>query len=99
MLTKKVRARRTSLPAQVPADVMRGDRLIGDDYTPEQIARWFEEDKEAFFIDDGGNSQVDPYYAYMRSLTPRLGRDAIGVTGGSDRTMLVLGSRLSARGG
>ncbi len=99
MVTKKGRAWRTSLPAQVPADVMRGDRLIGDDYTREQIVSWCEDEKESFFIDDAGNSQIDPYYSYMRSLTPRLGRDAIGVAGGSDRTNLVLGPRPRAGGG
>lgn len=81
----------TSLPQHIGEAIRSGESLAGDDYSPDQIRRWFSEEKEAFFEDDAGNGIVDPYYAYMRSLTPRLASDALGSNQGASRSMLVLG--------
>jgi SAM-dependent methyltransferase len=82
---------RTSLPQEIGSDIRSGHVLAGDDYSPEQISRWFSQEKEAFFSDDQGNSHIDPFYAYMRSLTRRLGGVALRELAGGRRSMLVLG--------
>lgn len=83
--------RPTSLPATVGQDIRSGRVLVGDDLDDRGIRKWFAEEEEAFYEDDSGNSHVDPYYLYMRALTPRLGWRALRRTTTSPRSMLVLG--------
>jgi SAM-dependent methyltransferase len=81
----------TSLPGSLTEEIRAGRHLAGDDYSPTQIERWFAEEKEAFFVQDDGNSATDPFYAYMRSLTPRLAAPAFSYPAGQAGSLLVLG--------
>lgn len=79
----------TSLPKNIPQDVKLGHMLVGDDYTLEQIEKWFEQEKEAFFVNDAGNSYLDPWYAYMRYVNQRIGFSTF--SNKKNGNMLVLG--------
>lgn len=81
----------TSLPVEITKEIKTGAKLVGDDYSPEQIARWYFEEKEAFFSFDNGNSINDPHDAYLRSLTCKLAATAIHRDDSLQRTILVLG--------
>jgi ubiquinone/menaquinone biosynthesis C-methylase UbiE len=81
----------TSLPTTISAEIKAGQVLAGDDYTPQQISRWYAEEKEAFYFYDNGNSKIDAHDAYLRTLTLRLAEKALRNRRGQHRTMLVLG--------
>lgn len=78
----------TSLPKEIGQSIKDGDVLFGDDFNNDQLTLWFKQEQEAFYEGDAGNSDVDPWYSYMRYVNERLGFQAI------DRAineMLVLG--------
>jgi SAM-dependent methyltransferase len=58
----------TKAPIEQPADqadctlrALRGEILIGDDYSPDEIAQWFDDEREGFFnLYYGGNNQLSP---------------------------------------
>lgn len=77
----------TSLPSEISDAVKSGDVLVGDDFSADQLEQWFNQEKEAFFTGDSGNSYVDPWYTYMRYVNDILGFSYIGASG----NMLVLG--------
>jgi hypothetical protein len=77
----------TSLPTRISDEVKSGTALVGDDYPVELLDQWFEQEKEAFYSGDQGNSDVDPWYSYMRYVNERLGFAHLGRPG----RMLVIG--------
>ena len=77
----------TSLPLEVSEAVKGGQGLVGDDFSDDQLKRWFEQEKEAFFEHDAGNSDIDPWYSYMRYVNEALGFSHVGASG----SMLVIG--------
>jgi SAM-dependent methyltransferase len=81
----------TSLPKIVPPEVRNGSYLVGDDFTGEQLQRWFAEEQEAFYEGDAGNSEEDPWYSYMRYVNNVLGFSIVAQRVGAVRNMLVLG--------
>lgn len=83
--------RETSLPSEVGEDIRSGRVLVGDDFTQDQLERWFAQEQEAFFHDDAGNSDRDPWYAYMRYVNTRLGFERVRETGSRPESVLVLG--------
>jgi SAM-dependent methyltransferase len=83
--------RSTSLPKVVPPEVKNGSCLVGDDFSSEQLQRWFAEEQEAFYEGDAGNSEEDPWYAYMRYVNNALGFTAVEKRCEPVRNMLVLG--------
>ena len=52
----------TSLPIEITNEIKTGAKLVGDDYSPEQIARWYFEEKEAFFSFDNISSVTSHVY-------------------------------------
>ncbi len=81
----------TSLPRCINKDIKSGASLAGDDLTEEGLKRWFAEEREAFYHDNAGNSEVDPWYAYMRYLNERLGFSRLKLAPSRGRSVLVLG--------
>ncbi|MFX5752253.1 hypothetical protein ABTE32_22795, partial [Acinetobacter baumannii] len=53
----------TSLPDVISDKIKNGSSLAGDDYNHEQRKIWFEQEKEAYYEDDAGNGETDPWYA------------------------------------
>lgn len=70
-------SRRSSLPLDISAEIRSGNVLAGDDLDADQLRLWFAQEQEAFYEDDAGNSDVDPWYAHMRRVNHRLGFDLI----------------------
>jgi SAM-dependent methyltransferase len=81
----------TSLPFEVDRPIRDGTRLVGDDFAEQQLALWFSQEQEAFHSTDAGNSEEDPWYAYMRYVNEVLGFSAIRGKTNSPNAMLVLG--------
>jgi SAM-dependent methyltransferase len=81
----------TSLPKIITKQIIDGTHLVGDDFNIEQLQRWFAEEQEAFYEGDAGNSEEDPWYAYMRYVNDVLGFSAIAKRVDPIRNMLVLG--------
>lgn len=77
----------TSLPLEISDAIKDGNLLVGDDFSADQLEQWFNQEKEAFFTGDAGNSYVDPWYTYMRYVNEALGFSCVGDSG----KMLVLG--------
>ena len=84
----------TSLPTVVTPSIRSGEHLAGDDYARTQIDRWFAEEKEAYYEENQGTSESDPYYAYMRWLNPRLGAAVLATSSNASGNMLVVGPGL-----
>jgi SAM-dependent methyltransferase len=63
----------TSLPLDLTQDVKEGKVLAGDDFTEQQLARWFAQEQEAYFRYNGETNDVDTWHAYMRFINERLG--------------------------
>lgn len=85
------RSPRTSLPSEVSAAIRAGTILAGDDFTGEQLATWLAQEKEAFYHADAANSEVDPWYAYMRFLNETLGFSRLGAHATPHPAALVIG--------
>lgn len=81
----------TSLPAEPNQATKDGSYLVGDDFTDEQLILWFSQEQEAFYEDDAGNSEEDPWYAYMRFVNEVLGFEPIRATAIPLKSMLVIG--------
>jgi SAM-dependent methyltransferase len=81
----------TSLPFDVSADIRAGRALAGDDFTGEQLSTWLAQEKEAFYQADGANSEVDPWYSYMRFLNETLGFARLNADAVAPRSVLVIG--------
>ncbi|HWZ61731.1 MAG TPA: class I SAM-dependent methyltransferase [Steroidobacteraceae bacterium] len=81
----------TSLPLEVSADIRAGRTLAGDDFTGEQLATWLAQEKEAFYQADGANSEVDPWYSYMRFLNETLGFARLDADAVAPKSVLVIG--------
>jgi hypothetical protein len=86
--------RYTSLPSKISEAVKQGTELVGDDFTDEQLSTWFAQEREAYFEDDAGNSEEDPWYAYMRRVNERLGFSWVAREAIRPNAMLVLGPAL-----
>lgn len=84
-------SRRSSLPEVIPSDIKLGKVLFGDDFDAHQLAQWVAQEREAFFTNDAGNSDVDPWYAYMRYVNHRLGFARIANSLGTRGSILVIG--------
>jgi len=80
----------TSLPSELTPEVRQGLSLAGDDYSGEQLVAWFEQEKEAFFHDNDGNSEIDSWYAHMRYVNERLGFSELR-SSATSFSVLVLG--------
>ncbi len=85
------RPQSTSLPAKITPEIRDGSHLVGDDFTAAQLQCWFSEEQEAFFEGDSGNSEEDPWYAYMRYVNRVLGFSAVKEKMTQADNMLVLG--------
>ena len=81
----------TSLPPDVSEDIRAGRSLAGDDFTAEQLAVWFAQEKEAFYEADAANSEVDPWYAYMRFVNETLGFARVQAVAEAQNSVLVIG--------
>jgi len=81
----------TSLPLEISADIRAGRALAGDDFTGEQLATWLAQEKEAFYQADGANSEVDPWYSYMRFLNEALGFARLDPDAVAPKAVLVIG--------
>lgn len=81
----------TSLPKEIGPSIRDGSYLVGDDFNEEQLALWFAQEREAFYEGDAGNSEEDPWYAYMRYVNDRLGFLAVLREPTQPKSMLVLG--------
>ncbi len=81
----------TSLPFDVSDDIRAGRALAGDDFTGDQLATWFAQEKEAFYQADAGKSEVDLWYAYMRFVNERLGFAKVKADTGDQKSVLVIG--------
>lgn len=79
------------MPKDVPEEVRCGAVLVGDDLSTDGLATWFEQEREAFFNSDAGNSDVDPWYGYMRYVNRLLGFSRISGVSSSVSSVLVLG--------
>lgn len=55
----------------VIAEFLRGDRLYGDDFTPEEIAQWYAEEKEAYASLGAAQGYHDRYWYHAQNI--RLG--------------------------
>ncbi|MES2208444.1 MAG: class I SAM-dependent methyltransferase [Pseudomonadota bacterium] len=73
MFFSQQKAINTSLPSILTSEVKNGAVLAGNDFTGEQLSKWFAQEQEAFYYDNNGNSEVDPWYEYARSLNELLG--------------------------
>ena len=83
--------RSTSLPELITPEIMDGSHLAGDDFEGARLKRWFLEEQEAFFKGDSGNSDKDPWYAYMRYVNRKLGFSHVKKRKGRASSMLILG--------
>jgi SAM-dependent methyltransferase len=81
----------TSLPFNVSDDIRAGRALAGDEFTGHQLATWFAQEKEAFYQADAGNSDVDPWYAYMRFVNETLGFPRVKANAADSKSVLVIG--------
>ena len=81
----------TSLPAEVSDDIRAGRVLAGDELGADQLATWFAQEKEAFYRADAANSEVDPWYAYMRFVNERLGFVQVDAAAAEPKSVLVIG--------
>ena len=81
----------TSLPREVSEGVRTGRVLAGDDFTDQQLSTWFSQEREAFFQQDDGNSDVDPWYAYMRFVNETLGFSRVSSVAADANSVLVIG--------
>ncbi|MDA1307283.1 MAG: class I SAM-dependent methyltransferase [Acidobacteria bacterium] len=63
---------RTSLPQDITDDFRSGRVLAGDDLRGEALARWYAQEKEAYFEEGADSGVTDPWYAYMRYVNDRL---------------------------
>ena len=89
-LREGVSLRKSSLPTQISDEIKLGKVLVGDEFTEPQLAEWVRQEQEAFYDGDAGNSDVDPWYSYMRHVNDVLGFSKIrGVT--QSGSILVLG--------
>lgn len=85
------KGRATSLPWEITREIKEGKALAGDSFTGEQLQVWFEQEKEAFYEGDSGNSDIDPWYSYMRYLNTRLAFSKIPDYSGQSNSILFLG--------
>lgn len=81
----------TSLPSEISSMVRDGLILLGDDFNREQLKLWYLQEQEAFYIDDSGNSDDDPWYAYMRHVNTLLGFAFVEKEPAPPRSVLILG--------
>jgi SAM-dependent methyltransferase len=63
---------RTSLPQDITDDLRSGRVLAGDDLRGDALARWYAQEKEAYFQEGADSGETDPWYAYMRYVNDRL---------------------------
>jgi len=82
---------KTSLPQEINRHIRDGSHLVGDDFNKEQLALWFAQEQEAFYEGDAGNSEEDPWYAYMRYVNDVLGFSVVAREIAAPKDMLVLG--------
>lgn len=81
----------TSLPFNLSTEIKDGSALAGDEFNDEQLLKWFAEEREAFYDVNEGNSETDPWYAYMRLVNERLGFSRIRWPRSGQRSILILG--------
>jgi SAM-dependent methyltransferase len=81
----------TSLPFEISQEIKDGLALVGDDFSDKQLNTWFGQEQEAFYVGDAGNSEVDPWYAYMRYVNEILGFSNIKKSRDVNRSILILG--------
>jgi SAM-dependent methyltransferase len=81
----------SSLPTDLSLEIKEGSILVGDDFTGEQLKKWFAQEKEAYYIGDAGSSETDYWYAYMRFINQALGFSRIDLSNNELRSILVLG--------
>jgi SAM-dependent methyltransferase len=81
----------SSLPVEISREVKEGRVLAGDDFTDPQLELWVAQEREAFYHSDAGNSDVDPWYGYMRYTNEILGFSKVPAAIGSKGSILVLG--------
>lgn len=63
---------KTSLPEDITDEIKAGQVLAGDDLDHQQLLRWYEQEKEAYFEQDADAGKADPWYAYMRHVNKKL---------------------------
>lgn len=81
----------TSLPKEISQEIKDGAVLAGDNFTEKQLRIWFAQEQEAFYEADAGNSETDPWYAYMRYVNEILGFPKITKSEDLSKSILVLG--------
>ena len=82
----------TSLPKKPSSDIVSGNRLAGDDYSPEQLQLWYQQEENAFSDMDIGSdmTSTDPWYSYMRYLNEKLSKQLLLKRWQCDKRLKVL---------
>lgn len=81
----------TSLPPSPLPTVKSGHILFGNDFTEDQLQRWYRQEEEAYFESDAGSGDVDEWYTYMRFVNEKLGFGCIESLRAKINQVLVLG--------
>ena len=61
----------TSLPSNISSDVKSGEILAGDCFSGDKLNKWYDQEKEAYFLEESHTGDEDPWYAYMRYVNEK----------------------------
>ena len=83
----------TSLPKEIHKDIKDGTKLAGDDYSDEMLKRWYQEEEEAYYLEEVSNqsSDKDPWYVYMRYVNDKIGFKNINQINPKPSNLLSIG--------
>ena len=62
----------TSLPNYISSDIKSGEILAGDSFSGDELTRWYDQEKEAYYADESQTGDEDPWYKYMRYVNERI---------------------------
>lgn len=82
----------TSLPQTPSPDILTGRALAGDDYSREQLAKWYSQEENAFANMDAseGMTGTDPWYEYMRHLNEQMSEPLLRARWPADKPLKVM---------
>ena len=82
----------TSLPQIINSKIKSGELLAGKDLSIDGINIWFNQEKEAYYVQDSGQNLVDDrWYEYARYLNHKIGFDKLSFDENEGFSILVLG--------
>lgn len=83
---------KTSLPQIIDSKIKSGDHLAGNDFSIDDIKIWFNQEKEAYYVQDSGQNLVeDRWYEYARYLNHKVGFDKLTFDENDNFSVLVIG--------